>query len=63
MVDDPSVKAVAVSERKVQYNNEITSLSAISDAIKGFPTSGTWNSSYNGKRISEIAEETQWRDL
>ena len=45
MVDDPSVKAVAVSERKVQYNNEITSLSAISDAIKGFPTSGTWNSS------------------
>ncbi len=34
LVDDPSVVAVVVSERKDQYNGEITSLSAISDRIK-----------------------------
>lgn len=62
-IDDSSVTAVVVSERKVQYNNEITSLSAISDAIKGYPTSGPYYFTYNGKRISEIAEETQYRNL
>ena len=62
-IDDSSVIAVVVSERKVQYNNEITSLSAISDAIKGYPTSGPYYFTYNGKRISEIAEETQYRNL
>ncbi len=62
MVDDPTVVATVVTERRVQYNDQITSLSAISDAIKGYPTSGPYYFSYNGKRISEIAEETQWKE-
>lgn len=61
-VDDPSVVAVVVSERKVQYNGEITSLSAISDRIKGHSTQGPWFFKYNGKRVCDIAEETQWKD-
>lgn len=61
--DDSSVVAVVVSERKVQYKNETTSLSAISDAIKGYPTSGPYYFTYKGKRISEIAEETQYLNL
>ena len=60
--DDPSVVAVVVDERKVQYKDEITSLSAISDRIKGYSTSGPSLFTYKGKTISQIAEETQWKD-
>lgn len=61
--EDPSVVVKVVSERKVQYNDEITSLSAISDKIKGYSTSGPTYFKYNGKTISQIAEETQWKDM
>ncbi len=61
-IDDPTVVATVVSERKVQHNNQITSLSAISDAIKGYSTPGPSFFTYNGKKVSEIAEETQWKD-
>ena len=61
-IDDPSIVATVVSERKVQYNGEITSLSAVSDRIKGYSTSGPYYFTYQGKRISDIAEETQWKD-
>lgn len=39
-IEDPSVVAKVVGERKVEYNGEITSLSAISDSIKGYSTPG-----------------------
>ena len=61
-VEDPTVVAIVVSDRKVQYNGEITSLSAISDRIKGYSTPGPYFFTYKGKRITEIAEETQWKD-
>ena len=61
-IDDSSVVATVVSDRKVEYNNEITSLSAISDAIRGYATSGPYLFTYKGRRVSEIAEETQWKD-
>jgi len=60
--EDPSVVVTVVSERKVQYNNEITSLSAITDRIKGHSTQGPMYFTYNGRRICDIAEETQWKD-
>lgn len=61
--EDSSVVAIVVDDRKVQFNDEITSLSAISDRIKGYSTSGPTFFTYNGKTISQIAEETQWKDL
>ena len=61
--EDPSIRVNVVDERKVQYNDEITSLSAISDSIKGYSTSGPCCVTYQGKTISRIAEETQWKDL
>ncbi|MBQ5345734.1 MAG: hypothetical protein J6F33_11175, partial [Acidaminococcaceae bacterium] len=61
-VDDPNVVVTVVDERKVLYKNEITSLSAISDNIKGYSTSGPYMFTYKGKRVSEIAHETQWKD-
>ncbi len=59
--EDSTVVVTVVGERKVQYNDEITSLSAISDKIKGYSTSGPQFFTYNGKTISQIAEETQWK--
>jgi hypothetical protein len=61
--EDSSVIVTVVDERKVQFNDEITSLSAVSDRIKGYSTSGPTFFTYNGKAISQIAEETQWKDL
>ncbi|SEQ30704.1 Protein of unknown function [Lachnospiraceae bacterium RM5] len=60
--EDPNVVVTVVGERKVQYNDEITSLSAISDKIKGYSTSGPQFFTYNGKTVSQIAEETQWKE-
>lgn len=62
-VEDSRIVAIVVDERKVQYNDEITSLSAISDKIKGYSTSGPSFFTYNGKTVSQIAEETQWKTL
>ena len=61
-VEDDSVVVTVVGERKVQYGDEITSLSAISDRIKGYSTAGPQYFTYNGKTISQIAEETQWKE-
>lgn len=61
-IENPAVVATVVSERKVQYNDEITSLSAISDSIKGYSTSGPSFFTYNGKLVADIARETQWRE-
>ena len=60
--ENNAIIAKVVSERKVEYDGEITSLSAISDRIKGYPTSGPYMFTYQGKRVSDIAEETQWKD-
>ena len=61
-IEDPSVVAKVVGDRKVEYNGEITSLSAISDGIKGYSTPGPSFFTYNGKKVSDIAAETQWKD-
>jgi hypothetical protein len=61
-VDDPNVRVTVVSERKVQYNNEITSLSAIGKSIKGYPVAGPSCFTYNDKLVADIARETQWKD-
>lgn len=54
--EDSSVKVIVVDERKVRYKDEITSVSAISDGIKGYSTSGPTYFTYQGKTIAQIAE-------
>lgn len=61
-VDDPSVVVEVVSDRKVLYKDEITSLSAISDSIKGYSSSGPSYFTYKGKLVADIARETQWKE-
>lgn len=61
-IPDPSIKAIVVSERKVQYGEEITSLSAIASAhFNGRSVQGPMFFTYNGRPITDIAHETQWK--
>lgn len=62
--EDPSVKVRVISDRKVQYGDEITSLSAIAGLLKhAKAVQGPAFFTYNGRLITEIAEETQWKDI
>ncbi len=60
-VEDPNIKVIVDSEHKVLYNNELTSLSAIMKDIKGYGVAGPNYFTYNGKLLTELAEETQWK--
>ncbi len=61
--EDPSVKVTVASERKVSYNNELTSLSAIVQSIRGMRSAaGPSYFTYNGELVSAIARKTQWND-
>lgn len=62
-IDDPSVIATVASERRVEYEGQLTSLSAIAKEIKGYPVAGPSFFTYNGKLVAEIARETQWKDI
>ena len=62
-VDDPTVKVIVCDERKVEYNNEITSLTAVARQFKGYknvPEPSFFT--YNGRLVTDIARETQWRE-
>lgn len=62
-VDDPNVKVVVCDERKVEYNNEITSLTAVARQFKDYKNvPGPSFFTYNGRPLTDIARETQWRD-
>ena len=62
-VEDPNVKVYVMDEHKVQWNEEITSLSAIAAEIKKQKAiQGSAFFMYNGKLITKIAEETQWKE-
>ena len=61
-IEDPTLTVKVVAERKVEYNGEITSLSAITDHIKGHATQGPVYFTYNGEKVSDIAARTQWKD-
>lgn len=61
--EDPTVKVTVVSDRKVQWNEEETSLSAVAGALKHSKAiQGSAFFTYEGKLITKIAEETQWKE-
>lgn len=61
--EDPSITVTVASERKVQYGEELTSLSAVVERCKGWKSAqGSVYFTYKGKIIADIAKETQWRE-
>ena len=62
-MEDPNIKVTVVNNHKVKYKEELTSLSAIVKQLKGYKhVSGSLYFTYNGKAITEIADETQWKE-
>ena len=60
--EDANIKVTVVNNHKVKYKEELTSLSAIVKNLKGYNIAGPSYFTYNGKLITEIAEETQWKE-
>lgn len=61
--EDPKVKVYVESDRKVRYNNESTSLSAVVGMLKGVKSiQGPLYFTYNGQLLTDIAYETQWKE-
>ena len=60
--EDPTVVVTVVSDRKVEYKNEETSLSGLAQKLKNFDhaVQGTLWFTYNGETVYDIAERTQW---
>ncbi len=62
-VEDPNVRVTVVSDRKVQYKDELTSLSAIVQNLKNLrAAAGPSYFTYNGELVCDIAHRTQWSD-
>ena len=65
-VEDESVRAVVVDDRRIEYRGETTSVSALAQQLKGFdhPVQGTLWFTYQGERLTDIRErlETASRD-
>ena len=62
-VEDEKIKVIVESEKKVINEDEITSLSAVAAKLKNVKSiQGSAYFLYNGKLITEIAEETQWKN-
>lgn len=62
--DDSSIVVTVVDERKVEYNDEITSLSAVTERLQGKSSvQGTAWFTYNDEFITDIAERTQWKNF
>ena len=62
-IDDDSVRVTVVDadKNKVEYNGETTSLSQLAEKLRNVSSiQGASVFTYNGKKITEIAEETQW---
>ena len=61
--EDSNIKVIVVNNHKVKYQEELTSLSAIVKQLKGYKhVAGPSYFTYNGKLITEIADETQWKE-
>lgn len=57
-IDDKNIVATVVDDRHVEYNGETTSLSALARQLKKYnhPVQGTLWFTYNGKKISDIRD-------
>ena len=55
-IEDENIKAIVVDDRRIEYNGETTSLSALAQKLKGFNhvTQGPVWFSYQGEKLSDL---------
>jgi len=58
--NDPSIKAVVREDRKIEYGDDLLSLTALTQAIQGvsYPVGPTPFWSYNGRKLLDIYNDT-----
>ncbi len=61
--EDSSVKVTVTGNRKVEYNEVETSVSAVAASLKGVEhIAGPQYFTYNGELLADIARRTQWKE-
>lgn len=60
-VEDEHIQAKVVDDRKIEYNGETTSMSALARKLKGFnhPVQGTLWFTYEGKCLADLRDELE----
>lgn len=60
-VDYPSIQAVVVDDRHIEYNGETTSVSALAQKLKGYdhPIQGTQYFTYQGEKLTDIRDKVE----
>ena len=60
-VDDPSIVAEVVDDRRIKYKDEVTSLSRLAQVLKGFehPVQGTLWFAYEDKVLNDLRNELE----
>lgn len=60
-VEDENIKAVVVDDRRIEYNGETTSVSALAQKLKGFehPVQGTLWFKYQGEKLTDIRDRIE----
>lgn len=55
-IEDEKIKAIVVDDRRIEYNGETTSLSALAQKLKGFDhaVQGPLWFSYKGEKLSDL---------
>lgn len=62
-INDPSVKTYIASNRKVLYNDQLTSLTAIVRELTNIKyPAGPSFFTYNGENLTDVARRTQWKE-
>lgn len=58
-INDPSIEAIVVDDRHVEYNGETTSLSSLAQDLLGYPykVQGPAYFTYEGRKLSDIRNE------
>ena len=60
-VDDDSIRLTVVDDRRIKYDGEITSVSALAQRLKGFdhPVQGTLWFTYRGEKLTDIRDRLE----
>ena len=60
-VDDDSIRVTVVDDRRIKYDGEITSVSALAQRLKGFdhPVQGTLWFTYRGEKLTDIRDRLE----
>ena len=60
-IEDPSIKATVVDDRRIEYNGETTSVSALAQKLKGFDhaVQGTLWFTYQGEKLADIRDRVE----